>query len=64
MVKYEWEKITGSYDLMCTDKKNTCKRALCECDLDYAKKVGSNYLDSFLLTGNNQAFNMSINMTK
>ena len=39
MVKYEWAQITGSYDLKCTDKPNTCKRALCECDLDYSKKV-------------------------
>jgi len=39
MVKYEWAQITGSYDLKCTDKPNTCKRALCECDLDYSKKL-------------------------
>ena len=39
MVQYQWARITGSYDLMCTDKPNSCKRALCECDLDYVKKV-------------------------
>ena len=42
LVKYNWERIIGggsSDDIKCSNKKNTCERALCECDLDYAKKV-------------------------
>lgn len=44
LVKYNWERIIGggSDDIKCSNKKNTCERALCECDLDYAKKVISN----------------------
>jgi len=41
-VKYNWERIIGggsSDDIKCSNKKNTCERALCECDLDYARKV-------------------------
>ena len=42
LVKYNWERIIdggSSDDIKCSNKKNTCERALCECDLDYAKKV-------------------------
>ena len=42
LVKYNWERIIGggsSDDIKCSNKRNTCGRALCECDLDYAKKV-------------------------
>ena len=42
LVKYNWERIIGggsSDDIKCSNKRNTCERALCECDLDYAKKV-------------------------
>jgi len=45
-VKYNWERIIGggsSDDIKCSNKKNTCERALCECDLDYAKKVISDF---------------------
>lgn len=37
MVKYNWKSING--EVVCTDDAGTCKRNLCECDLDYAKKI-------------------------
>merc|ERR1712113_1022462 len=39
-VKYNWEKLING-ELKCTNKKNSCERSLCECDLDYAKKLPS-----------------------
>lgn len=38
-VRYSWKK-TGD-NVVCTDNPGTCKRNLCECDLDYAKKIPS-----------------------
>jgi len=35
--RYSWKKVKG--DVVCTDAPGTCKRGLCECDLDYAKKI-------------------------
>ncbi|CBY36593.1 unnamed protein product [Oikopleura dioica] len=37
MVKYKWR--TSGSGVVCVDKPGTCKRNLCECDLDYAKKM-------------------------
>ena len=35
--KYSWKK--KGDDVVCTDNPGTCKRSLCECDLNYAKTV-------------------------
>ena len=56
-MKYNWERIIGggsSDDIKCSNKKNTCERALCECDLDYAKKVIS--VGSIILGQNSLGF--------
>lgn len=45
--RYSWKKTKGdgfgpagrSGEVECTDEPGTCRRSLCECDLDYAKKI-------------------------
>ena len=36
-VKYQWGIRKG--EVTCRDQPGTCKRNLCECDLDFAKKM-------------------------
>ena len=36
-VKYQWGVRKG--EVTCRDQPGTCKRNLCECDLDFAKKM-------------------------
>jgi len=38
MVKYRW-RYTNQNDIKCMDKPDTCKRALCECDLQFGKNM-------------------------
>lgn len=45
-VKYRWTKKNGG--IQCKDAAGTCKRNLCECDLDFAKKM-PNEIDTFNL---------------
>merc|ERR1712080_65756 len=37
MVKYKWG--IKSHDVFCKDKADTCERALCECDLQFAQDM-------------------------
>ena len=39
--KYSWKK--KGDDVVCTDNPGTCKRSLCECDLNYAKTVSKSH---------------------
>lgn len=40
-VRYRWQKRKGN--IQCTDAAGTCERNLCECDLDFAKRMPSQY---------------------
>ena len=38
-VKYNWSVKSRNKEAYCENAVGTCARALCECDLDFAKKV-------------------------
>jgi len=40
-VKYDWRKVRGQP--VCTNEPGTCERNLCECDLDFARKMPAHY---------------------